>query len=716
MEIRTVENGFPTPNVVPGGRARVTNAIATDDASIFTPFVFDDIPFLQSNVQYAFVLIPDGGNDEYLVWTAKLSDTDVTSKTPIYVNNQLGNMFISSNDLVWTPLTLENIKYNLYIANFRSSSAEVVMRPIPTDFVRVNEMIANFKNKEAVWISNTISNSQITWANVTADSTTMTIINSVSTGISTDGWIYVAAPDRTFINFRQATSVTTNVNTNITTVTLSSNATFTNTTCIYGTIAGNGYLTPTIKSQEQYFSEEDIEMVLIDTSANSVMNLADSANQYIFGLSTKASAVITAVANRPYDSITPHINFVAPAQTAIDFAYKGYANGDPIFITNRDTTYIDADDNVPNEFFDRERLLYSKSNELDNPSNIGANGSLLIKTRMSTSNSMTAPYIDRLGTMVTLTYNTTAAQTQLMGYHLNIKDLSGGYFKVGDTITQSANTVRGVVDDANSSYLRVKLVTGAFTNTAIINDENTVGANVTSATYFDETLENGYYNATRYISKNVVLADKQDAEDIICFLTVYRPVGTQFNVYGKFLNGSDSESFSSKDWSHMIEADATTPLFSSASNRDDLVEVQFGLPASVMVDNEDGITSATSANVTVADTTFYSSNTYIYLKDNTSPAFNVRKIKSIYANTNTLTLTSNVSFTSSNTVVGNIPGLQSQSGVFLYANNNGIIRYVTKSDVVYDSYKTFAIKIVPVTNNSVLVPIMRNMRSIALQI
>ena len=186
-------------------------------------------------------------------------------------------------------------------------------------------------------------------------------------------------------------------------------------------------------------------------------------------------------------------------------------------------------------------------------------------------------------------------------------------------------------------------------------------------------------------------------------------------VYGKFLNGSDTDTFSNKDWSYMPEADISIALFSSAINRDDTVELQFGLPTTVQIDTAYGTSSNTSTNVTVADTSFYTANTFVYIADKTSAKFNVRKIASI-ANNTTLTLSSNVSFTSSNVSVGTIPNLQSQSGAFLYANNNGIVRYVTGSDVVYDSYKTFAIKIVPVSNNSILVPIMKNMRCLALQV
>lgn len=700
MEIRTVENGFPTANVVAGGRSRleVSSVAKSDTASTATTFYFPSLPFLQTNTQYAIVLVPDGGNDEYLVWTAELGGTDVSTGAPIYTNNQLGNLFISSNDLVFTPVITESMKYDLYIANFTSTSGSVYFRTIPTDFIRVNAEVGTFLENEQVWISN----DQYQYAQTAINVAAMTVPNSSVAALTVNNWIYVATSDRSSVNFRQVTSIV-----NSTAITVSSNITFTNTTCIFGQIRGNGALYGRVKSKIQYNSQEEVELVIAGVTSNSTLNFANTTSKLIFGLSSNASANISAVANKQYDSMTPHVNFINPAQTAIEVSYRGYSNAGV-----QDSSYIVALDNLPNEFTDFERVKYSRSNELANTS-IAANSTMYFRASLTTSNNMTAPYIDRLGTSVTFTYNAPCAQTQLLGYHLNLADVTGTFLK-GDTITQGSNTA--IVDFANSSYLRLNSPSGKLTNTAIAASPSGATANTIAATYFDETLENGFYGASRYISKNVILADKQDAEDLIAYLTIYRPVGTQFNVYAKFLNGSDADAFNDKDWSYMTELDATTALFSSASNRDDVIEAQFGLPSSIQVDSADAVANSTIANVTVFDSTFYTANTYVYLRDNTpgSGAFNVRKIASI-ANS-TLVLESTPSFSSTNTSIGYIPNLQSQSGAFLYANNNGIVRYVTNTDVVYDSYKTFAVKIVPVSNNSVLVPIMKNMRCLALQV
>ena len=61
----------------------------------------------------------------------------------------------------------------------------------------------------------------------------------------------------------------------------------------------------------------------------------------------------------------------------------------------------------------------------------------------------------------------------------------------------------------------------------------------------------------------------------------------------------------------------------------------------------------------VADTSKYSSNTFIYLADNSTSKFNVRQIESI-TNNSTMTLTSNTTFTSS--PVGQLAQLNVGSG------------------------------------------------------
>ena len=121
---------------------------------------------------YAIVLIPDGGNDQYLVWTAQLGDTDVSTNAPIYTNNQLGNLFISSNDLVFTPVITESMKYNLYVADFfkgntsiSSATANVVYKILPTDFIKMTDTVSTFQVGEAVYASNSKITGVATYSN-----------------------------------------------------------------------------------------------------------------------------------------------------------------------------------------------------------------------------------------------------------------------------------------------------------------------------------------------------------------------------------------------------------------------------------------------------------------------------------------------------------------------------------------------------------------------
>lgn len=709
VEIRTMENGFPTAGVVPGGKSYLTTAeiSKSDDGSVATSFFFDSLPILKTNTMYAMVLIPDGGNDEYDVWIAKDGSNDISTGSQIFRNNQIGNLFIASNDDVPTAVLTESIKYDLYTAVFTSTGGISYLRPQETEFICVNDQAGTFVIGEPMWMANSVATG---YAQTTTNSTYVTVPDSSISDLGVNNWIYVAKSDRSAINFRRVVNNTVNS----TTIIVGANTTFTNTTCIFGRVHGDTALYASLKSLSQVDPEDELELRLVDTTANDSINFNDAAGKYIFGLTSNASAIVTHVVNKSYHAIVPHVNYVAPAQTNVNISYSGYSNSGSI--SGRDTSYIRAVQDVPNEFSDKERMLYSRSNALQT-SGIGSNASLLIKVDLNTSNNLTAPYIDRLGTMATLTYNAIASEQQLSGYYLNISNVSGSLFAKGQKITQ--NTTSGVVnatiDFANSSFLRVNLPTGTLVNAAINCVATGTTANVSTAVYFDETLDSGYYNASRYISKNVVLADKQDAEDLINFVNVYRPVGTQFKVYAKFLNGSDPDNFNAKHWSYMSEFDATTALFSSPVNRNDVVEAQYGLPKSAQVQEQDARTNVSLANITVSDTNSYTANSFIYLYDNTTEKFIVRKIRSI-ANSTTMTLESKPSFTSTNTAVGIIPGLASECGAFLYDRNNFIIRYATSTDLIYDTYKTFAVKIVPISNSGILIPIMKNVRSLALQI
>ena len=99
-----------------------------------------------------------------------------------------------------------------------------------------------------------------------------------------------------------------------------------------------------------------------------------------------------------------------------------------------------------------------------------------------------------------------------------------------------------------------------------------------------------------------------------------------------------------------------------------------------------------------------------------SSKFNVRQVTAVDVTNNILTLSSNLSFSSGNAAIGYIPNMESQTTAFNYDQNNGICRYVTNTDIVYDTFKTFAIKVVFTADVSSIVPRMHDVRCLALQV
>jgi len=257
------------------------------------------------------------------------------------------------------------------------------------------------------------------------------------------------------------------------------------------------------------------------------------------------------------------------------------------------------------------------------------------------------------------------------------------------------------------------LPTFNISNTSIYNATQAITANITAVAKFGET-GNISSSATRYISKNVILAEQQDAEDLVCYVTAYRPPGTDLKVYGKFLAGSDSDTFQAKDWSALVET-TSTALMSSLVNKEDYVELVYDLPTSVQIVANSASVNSSSANVSVGSTDPFNAGDFIYITDNTTGKINVRQVNQI-ANSTSMVLASNLSFVSSNCAVGLIPGMQSQAGAFKYANNNSIARYITSADGVFDTFKVFAVKIVLVSDTYQIVPKMSDMRCLALQV
>jgi hypothetical protein len=88
-----------------------------------------------------------------------------------------------------------------------------------------------------------------------------------------------------------------------------------------------------------------------------------------------------------------------------------------------------------------------------------------------------------------------------------------------------------------------------------------------------ETSIKGGTAATRYITKKVVLEGGFDSGDLSVYLSAYRPVGTDINVYYKILSRSDTQEFDDGYWQLMTKTKSCDGTYSQA--REDLHEYTF---------------------------------------------------------------------------------------------------------------------------------------------
>ena len=712
VQIRTTVLGAPSNNMVSQASVILQSSqiYTSANGSIGTNFLFKTPVTLNTNTYYAIVVIPLGGNSDYTLWTATNGTTDAVTGGSVQINNQNGVLYAQSNDTNFTVIPNQFLKYRLWNAAIKSNIGTIVYRNSNTDFILIGDIVKSFVPGERIQVTN----SYTTGASTTANTVYINVSNTTS--FTNGAYVYVSANNRSNSQILQIA----NVYSSNTTLKLTTNVLFNDTNAIVGQIRGDGGLFGYFSSSTK---NSCTSIITIDqVTSNASQNFSNASGQYLVGITSGASAKFLSLYNFFYDNITAQFSYVDDKNKTSNWQFQGTSNTRAI-----DSTATTLVPEVPYEFIDKQRMIMSRSNEFaaNNSSGIG-NSSLIISSSITASNNLFSPVVDNLKNVVTLVHNIIQPSDQLQGYYISLANVSGS-FVVGDIVWQSNSTVNtsATITGSNNSFLIVSKVSsnnssiGAFNanGTSYITSVISGGvANVSSVSVYGEQFDNGA-ETSRYISKTVILADNQDSEDLITFITAYRPPGTNFQVYSKFLSAADSDTFNNKDWSFMMET-SSPALLSSAVNKQDYVELSYNLPSSIQV-APSGI-SASSASTTGVinfagqDTSKIKPGMYVYVNDQAASNFNVRQVYS--SNSSAIVLTNNTSFNSSNVGIGYIPNIISPYAAFKYMDNGGIMRYTTTQGAFYDSFKQFAVKIVLTSDSSIVVPKMHDMRSIALQV
>ena len=134
----------------------------------------------------------------------------------------------------------------------------------------------------------------------------------------------------------------------------------------------------------------------------------------------------------------------------------------------------------------------------------------------------------------------------------------------------TANVVSGVIKNIYINFPGSGYIT---TPTITISDANTTPGTGASANIAGETSASGGPALVKYVTKKVVLDAGFDSGDINVYLTAYRPVNTDINVYYKILNRNDTQTFESGNWQLMTKTNSCDTLYSQT--RSDTHEYSF---------------------------------------------------------------------------------------------------------------------------------------------
>lgn len=187
MQIRPMQFGFPGNIIYPDSEVNLDSnkVFISADATIPTRFTFDSPIYLAGGQFHAIVL--SSVSDLYSVYISRLGEADITSSIngefgQIIVTKQpsSGSLFKSQNAVTWTSSDYEDLKFNLYRANFVSNGNINFYNP---DLETGNNQIANLPNNSLeifskrirVGITTDIQDLELTYGN--------TILQQNSTGI-----------------------------------------------------------------------------------------------------------------------------------------------------------------------------------------------------------------------------------------------------------------------------------------------------------------------------------------------------------------------------------------------------------------------------------------------------------------------------------------------------------------------------------------------------
>mgnify|MGYP001257375176 CR=1 FL=1 len=129
LQIRTVEGGVPTSRVLPLSEVILDpdEVSISTDSSIATSFTFKAPVYLEGRREYAICLSTN--STKYSAFIARIGQDDFLTDTLISSQSFLGSLFKSQNASGWEASQWEDLKFNLFRAQFETSGTVDLYSP-----------------------------------------------------------------------------------------------------------------------------------------------------------------------------------------------------------------------------------------------------------------------------------------------------------------------------------------------------------------------------------------------------------------------------------------------------------------------------------------------------------------------------------------------------------------------------------------------------------
>lgn len=277
-----------------------------------------------------------------------------------------------------------------------------------------------------------------------------------------------------------------------------------------------------------------------------------------------------------------------PTTTGINYSYNatltnGNAAGNQGIIPGKFGTAT-AEDIYLNDG-KGERVLVANSNT-----------SFSLYTQLSTYDDAVSPIISDAGLSVyTVKWNIN--NCELSNDLITITNTGASYnasctsVTVSGTTGSGANAIATIVGGKVTSIHFDSFGSGYITTPTLTITDSTSSGSGAKAVVSGETSKTGGNAAARYVTKKVVLDAGFDSGDLNVYLSAYRPVNTDINVYYKILSRNDTQTFDDGSWQLMTKTKSSGSSYSQT--RDQVIEYSFA-PGTEGVDQ--GYVSYTSTN------------------------------------------------------------------------------------------------------------------------